>query len=36
MSNLLSESTVVPIHSAGVLINIKYVGDHEVNDSVVH
>ena len=36
MSNLLSESTLVRIHSGGVLINIKCVGDHEVDDSIVH
>jgi len=36
MSNLLSESIVVQIHSGGVPINIRCVRDHDVNDSIVH
>ena len=35
MRNLLNESTVVWIHSGGVLINVECVGDHDVDDSIV-
>jgi len=36
MRNLVNESTVVRFHSGGVPINIECVGDHDVDDSIVH
>jgi hypothetical protein len=36
MSNQLIESIVIQTHSGGVLINIECVGDHDVNDNIVH
>jgi len=36
MSNKFNESTVVLIYSGGVLINIECMGDHDVDDSIVH
>jgi hypothetical protein len=36
MNSWLNESTVVRIHSGGVPINTERVGDHDVDDNIVH